>query len=69
MTGAIDPRFMWSAAEAERRQEAYRESRKAWARATGRPYPGDDEAEDLRPPPGEIDNVVGPQTPDALGQP
>jgi len=53
----VDPRFLFAVTEAERKQEAYRLSRKAYGKAVGRPYPGDeDEPEDLRPPPGEIDN-------------
>ncbi len=39
-------------AEAERRQKAYAESRKAWAERVGRPY---QDALDVRHPPGELD--------------
>jgi hypothetical protein len=38
--------------EAERRQRAYAQHRRAWAEAVGRPYTRD---EDPRPPPGELD--------------
>ena len=41
-----------SRGEADRRQRAYADHRRAWAEAVGRPYKGD---EDPRPPPGELD--------------
>jgi len=42
-------------AHAEKRQKTYAASRRAWAKAVGRPYTRDN---DPRPPPGELD--VGP---------
>ncbi len=38
--------------EAERLQKRYAATRRAWARAVGRPY---DRKHDPRPPPGEIE--------------
>ena len=39
-------------AEARRRQEAYHQSRLAWARALGRPYA--EQPAELTPPPGRL---------------
>jgi hypothetical protein len=50
-----DDKIAMTVALAAQRQRAYQASRRAWAKAVGRPYTRDP---DLRPPPGELD--VGP---------
>ncbi len=49
---APSPAIATGMALAEKRQRTYAASRRAWAKAVGRPYTRDN---DPRPPPGELD--------------